>query len=346
MRPVSIGSVLAFSLWLFLAPPSRATKALEIYFIDVEGGQATLIVDARGESLLIDTGWADYDGRDADRILRAAKAAGIDHIDYLMLTHYHSDHAGGVSQLAARIKIDAFADHGPNTESSKETLEVYAAYLKTVAGSKRVTLRPGDRIPFQGMSVQVLASAGQVIPEALPGAGRPNPLCASEPAARPDTSENSQSAGVLVTYGAFRFIDLGDLTTGGELALACPRNLIGTVDLYLSTHHGTAHPENGDSSNARAIVDALEPRVAVMNNGAIKGGHPVAWQTIHDSPGLRDLWQLHYAVMGGRDHNVADRFIANIVGGEDGNYIQVSAQTNGTFTVVNSRNQYSKTYTK
>jgi competence protein ComEC len=346
MRRAPLLSILIFSFCLFFAPPAIAARDLEIYFIDVEGGQSTLIVDAQGESLLIDTGWADYDGRDADRIMRAAQAAGIDHIDYLMLTHYHSDHAGGVPQIAARIKINAFADHGPNTETSRDMLAIYAAYEKTVAGTKRITLQPGDRIPFQGMNVQVLASAGKTIDGPLPGAGQPNPLCALEPSAPPDTSENSQSAGVLITYGTFRFIDLGDLTTRGELALACPRNLIGTVDLYLSTHHGTAHPETGDSSNAPAIVEMLHPRVAVMNNGAIKGGHPLAWQTIHDSPGLQDLWQLHYAVLGGKEHNVADPFIANVVGGDDGNYIKVSAERNATFTVVNTRNNYSKTYTK
>jgi competence protein ComEC len=346
MRRVSLICLWIVSLCLLVAPVVMAAKALEIYFIDVEGGQSTLVVDPLGESLLIDAGWPDFDGRDADRIMRAAKAAGIDHIDYLVITHYHSDHAGGVPQLAGRIKIGAFADHGLNTESSAETRANYASYEKVVAGSKHIVLKPGDRIPFLAMNVQVLASAGNEISAPLPGAGDPNPQCASEPAAPADPSENSRSVGVLITYGTFRFTDLGDLTTRGELGLACPRNLIGTVDLYLSTHHGTAHPGTGDSSNARAIVDALHPRVAIMNNGAIKGGHPVAWQTIHDSPGLEDLWQLHYAVLAGKEHNVADPFIANVVGGDDGNYIKVSAQPNATFTVVNSRNNYTKTYTK
>ena len=151
----------------------------------------------------------------------------------------------------------------------------------------------------------------------------------------------------MITYGKFRFIDLGDLTARGELSLACPENLIGTVDLYLVTHHGTAHPGSGDSSNAREIVDALHPRVAVMDNGAIKGGHPVAWQTVHDSPGLQDLWQLHYAVMAGKDHNSAEQFIANLAGPQDqGNYIEAVAQPDATFTVVNSRNDFRKTYKK
>src|SRR5208282_3990942 len=151
---------------------------------------------------------------------------------------------------------------------------------------------------------------------------------------------------VLITYGKFRFIDLGDLTTRGELGLACPRNLVGTVDVYLVTHHGTAHPGTGDSSNAREIVEALHPRVAVMGNGAIKGGHPVAWQTVHDSPGLQDLWQLHYSLAGGKEHNSPDEFIANTGVLDEGNYIKISAERNATFTVVNARNNFQKTYTK
>jgi competence protein ComEC len=151
---------------------------------------------------------------------------------------------------------------------------------------------------------------------------------------------------VLITFGQFRFIDLGDLTIQKELGLACPKNLIGTVDLYLTTHHGGAHPGGGDSSNSRAIVEALHPRVAVMNNGAIKGGHPVAWQIVHDSPGLEDMWQLHYSIQGDKDHNVGEQFIANVGGNDEGNYIKVSAELNATFTVVNSRNNYAKTYKK
>src|SRR5579862_4578163 len=175
---------------LLVVPIVRAGKSLEIYFIDVEGGQSTLIVDPQGESLLIDTGWDDFNGRDANRILAAAKDAGIDHIDDLLLTHYHSDHAGGVAQLASRIRIDTFLDHGPNTEDNVETRGNYAAYEKVAAQGKRITAKPGDRIPLQGISVQVVAAAGEVLRAPLPGAGQPNPVCASEPKALPDPSEN------------------------------------------------------------------------------------------------------------------------------------------------------------
>ncbi len=346
MRRLAVIPAFFAGFCLSLAPIAGAPKPLQIYFIDVEGGQSTLLVDSQGESLLIDTGWDDFNGRDADRIMAAAKSAGIDHIDDVIITHYHTDHAGGVPQLASRIKIGTFFDHGHNTEMTAETRANYAAYEKVAAQAKRVIVKPGDEIPLHGMRVQVLTSAGDEISGPLPGAGQPNPVCASEPKFPPDPSENSRSVGVLITFGKFRFIDLGDLTNLQELGLACPNNLIGTVDLYLMTHHGTAHPGTGDGSGARSIVEALHPRVAVMNNGAIKGGHPVAWQIVHDSPGLEDLWQLHYSIQGDKDHNSPEQFVANVGGNDEGHYIKVSAEANATFTVFNSRNNFQKTYTK
>jgi competence protein ComEC len=346
MRRLALLPAVFLAVCICLAPVAGAPTPLQIYFIDVEGGQSTLIVDPQGESLLIDTGWADFDGRDADRIVAAAKSAGIDHIDDAIITHYHSDHAGGVPQLAAKMKIGTFFDHGANTETSADTTRAYNGYLKVAAQAKRVRVKPGDVLPLKGMHVEVLTAAGAEITESLPGAGQPNPLCTSEPNYPPDPSENSQSVGVLITFGKFRFIDLGDLTNLKELGLACPKNLIGTVDLYLTTHHGTAHPGTGDGSNARAIVDMLHPRVAVMNNGAIKGGHPVAWQIVHDSPGLEDLWQLHYSIQGDKDHNVDEKFIANVGGDDQGNYIKVTAEPDATMTVTNSKNNFSKTYTQ
>jgi competence protein ComEC len=349
MRRFAMISAFLLGLCLLLAPLSPAAgdpKPLQIYFIDVEGGQSTLIVDPQGESLLIDTGWDDFNGRDADRIMAAAKSAGIDHIDDLVITHYHSDHVGGVPQLASRIKIGTFFDHGPNTETTAATSAGFAAYEKIASQGKRVTVKPFNVLPFKDMLVQVVASAGEHMTLPQPGAGQANPLCASEPKVPADASENSQSVGVLITYGKFRFLDLGDLTNLKEMGLVCPNNLIGTVDLYLITHHGTEHPGTGDGSNPRALVWALRPRVAVMNNGAVKGGHPLAWQMVHDSAGLEDLWQLHYSIQGDKDHNSPEQFIANAGGDDQGNYIKVSADLDATFTVVNTRNGYAKTYKK
>ncbi|HXN22584.1 MAG TPA: MBL fold metallo-hydrolase [Candidatus Dormibacteraeota bacterium] len=321
-------------------PVAAAPKPLDIYFIDVEGGQATLVVNPSGQSILFDTGWPGFEGRDADRIAAVANAVGVQQIDYLVITHFHRDHVGGVAQLANRMKIGTFVDHGPNREDSAVTREDYAAYEKVVGKNSRRSLRPGDQIPLRDIQVRVLAADGQHISAALPGAGQPNPRCVSEPETSVDPTENARSLGVLITYGKFRFLDLGDLTKKKELELVCPNNLIGVVDLYLTTHHG------GDTSNPKALVQELRPRVAVMNNGARKGGSPAAWEIIHNSPGLADLWQLHYAVEAGKDHNVPEAMIANVDEKCEGKYLKVSAQPNGTFTILNSRNKFEKAYPK
>jgi beta-lactamase superfamily II metal-dependent hydrolase len=306
--------------------------------VDVEGGQATLFVTPAGQSLLIDTGWPGFDGRDADRIVAAAHAAGVKKIDYVLITHHHRDHVGGVPQLAARIKIGAFVDHGPNLEDSDVTREDYAAYQKAVVGHTHLVLKPGEGLPMRGITVEALTGAGEHIAGPLPGAGAANPYCGSEPEAPVDETENARSLGVLITYGKFRVLDLGDLTKRKEGELMCPNNLIGTVDLYVVSHHGW------DQSNSKAMVWAVHPRVAIMDNGAKKGGSPPAWQTVHDSPGLEDLWQVHYAIEGGKEHNVADDKIANLEEKCEGKYIKVTAEGDGSFTVMNARNGVSKTY--
>ena len=328
------------ALMIAAGPALYAARPLEIFFIDVEGGQSTLVVSPSGQSMLIDTGWRGFNGRDAERIVRAAKAGHAKQIDYLVITHYHRDHVGGVQQIADRMKIGTFVDHGPNLEDSKVTREDYADYEKTLARGQHMVVKPGDKVPIKGLDVVVLTAAGEHIQTALPGAGQPNPLCASAQKKDADASENARSLGTLTTYGSFRFLDLGDLTWNKELELVCPNNLIGRVDVYLTTHHGLAQ------SNAPQIVQAIQPRVAIMNNGARKGGEPSAWQIIKDSPGLRDMWQLHFSVAGGADHNVNDSFIANTfeVGEDDGHYIKLTAQQDGSFTVYNSRNKFEKSY--
>jgi competence protein ComEC len=332
---MTVGLLLLASVGL-----ASAAKDLRIYFIDVEGGQSTLVVSPSGESILIDTGWAGYNGRDADRIAAAAQAAGVKKIDYLIITHYHVDHVGGVPQLAARLPIVNFVDHGPDFEATAVGDAQFKAYVEIRDKGKHILAKPGDRIPVKGLDVQVLTSAGEAIAAPLPGAGQPNPECAAFKPQAPDPGENARSLGTLLTYGKFRMLDLGDLTWNKEYDLVCPVNKIGVVDVFLVSHHGFA------ISNSPQLVHAIQPRVAIMNNGARKGGTNEAWQTVRDTPGLLDFWQLHYTVAGGKEHNVADDLIANPDEKCEGKWIQLTAKDDGSFTVVNGRNQYQKTYPK
>lgn len=332
MKPILLGILLT----LFSAP-ARAAKALQIYFIDVEGGQSTLFVSPSGQSMLVDTGWAGYDGRDADRIVAAARLAGVKQIDFLVITHYHLDHVGGVPQLAERIPIRNFVDHGPGVETGKDAEGLYQAYEAVRAKGKHILARPGEKIPIRGLDVTILTAAGKHITRPLPGAGAPNLLCTGATLKETDPTENAQSVGLFIRFGDFRMIDLGDLTWNKEHDLMCPDNRVGQVDVYLSSHHGM------DLSGSPLLVHALNPRVAIMNNGATKGGSPSAWQVIHSTTRLLDLWQLHYAEAGGDANNTSEPLIANQNNAE-GNWIKIDANSNGQFSVTNSRNGYTKAY--
>jgi competence protein ComEC len=264
------------------------------------------------------------------------KAANISRIDYLVVTHYHTDHVGGVAALAAKVPVGTFIDHGATVEDSADP--GYTAYLEARKRGKNLQAKPGDTIPIAGLQVTVVSSAGETIKSALPGAGAANPLCAAHKPQPADGSENARSVGMVIGYGAFRMLDLGDLTWNVEYGLACPSNLIGPIDLYLTTHHGN------QQSGPPALLHAIKPRVAVMNNGADKGGSPAAWHIVRDSPGLQDFWQLHTAKAGGRDANTADDFIANL-DETTSHMIKISAREDGSFTVTNSRNGVTRTYT-
>jgi competence protein ComEC len=340
-------AILVAYLGLFLTPAvsaiplADAQQPLQIYFVDVEGGQATLFVTPAGQSLLIDTGWAGFDGRDADRIVAAAKDAGLKKIDFVLLTHYHPDHAGGVPQLSARISIGAFIDHGENREpSDAETQRVWQDYLKTVDRQelKRTIAKPGDSLPLKGIETKVISADGAVIAEPLPGAGATNAACKTTPQPPADASENPRSLGTLFTFGGLRILDLGDLTADKEMSLMCPVNKLGAVDIFVVSHHGAT------SSNSPLFLNGIAPRVAVMDNGARKGGAPSSWEAIEKSPRLEDLWQLHYSKHGGPAHNVAEPFIANLAGPDAGNYLKLTAWADGDFEVFNSRTKTTKRY--
>jgi competence protein ComEC len=318
--------------------PLRAAGTLDVYFIDVEGGQCTLFVAPSGKSMLVDTGWAGFGGRDAERIATVAKTAGVARIDYLVITHFHSDHVGGVPQLAERMPVGTYVDHGKSVETGKKAEELYQAYVKVRDRASHLIVRPGDRIPVEGIDVRVVESTGQGILQPLRGAGEANPSCAHTKPKAVDHSENAQSLGMIISLGKFRMTDLGDLTWNKELNLVCPNNKLGTVDVYLGTHHG------GEESNAPPIVYALRPRVVIMNNGATKGGEAEPFRTIRSSPGIEDVWQLHYSQNASKEENAPEPFLVNVDQDARVSWIKLSAEPNGQFTVTNSRNGKTKVY--
>jgi len=334
MRPLSCCLLL-----LACAAALPAAKNLEVYFIDVEGGQSTLFVSPSGETMLMDTGYGAYNGRDPGRILAAAKTAGVKKIDYLVISHYHQDHVGGLPGVSEKLPIRNFVDHGPNTEDDKDSKVRYNMYTAYSAKGTRISAKPGDTIPIKGLEVKVLASAGDTLAAPVAGAGQPNPECASyQPDPDEEVGENQRSLGLLITFGSFRILDLGDLTSSREHELVCPANKIGTVDVFVSSHH------MGAAANTPQLVHAIHPKVAIGDNGPRKGGKPAAWQTLHDTPGLLDIWQLHYAIGAGKDHNSADTFLANVDEICQGKWLRLTAEKDGSFTVFNSRNKFEKAY--
>jgi competence protein ComEC len=344
---------------------ARSSRTLDIYVTDTEGGKATLFVSPSGETVLIDTG--NPGDRDLNRILQVLGAAGVKKIDYLISTHYHRDHIGGLQALAQRIPIAHFMDHGANIEIPEQVAGFRAAYDSIIAaGAKHTVLKAGDHVPVKGLDWRIVIAAAKPIAAPLAGAGASNAAACASFQRKPDNAkpdDNSQSVGSVVSYGRFRALDLGDLLWNNERDLVCPRNLIGTVDLYLVTHHGL------DRSGAPVLVHAVRPRVAVMSNGTRKGGAVATLQTLHSSPGLEDIWATHWSYAASLEHNPPAAFIANVdraeqiaavltsgpggQGGGDGDfehspahYLKISARADGSFTVMNERNGFVKEYGK
>lgn len=287
-------------------PAAKGAKTLDIYVADTEGGKAALFVTPSGQTVLIDSG--NPGARDGDRIVAMIGAAGVKQIDYLISTHYHVDHIGGMQELAKRIPIAHYVDHGPNTEAKEQVQAFTPAYQALYGAAKHTVVKPGDKLPITGLDWRIVTSAGATLKTPLPGGGRPNPACAKFEK-RPDPAtpdDNAASVGSVVTFGQFRLIDLGDLLWNVEGALMCPNNPVGTVDLYMVTHHGVAQ------SGSEALVHGVRPRVAVMQNGTRKGGAVQAFEIMRSSPGLEDIWQLHWSYAAGIEHNSPGLFIANV----------------------------------
>ena len=323
------------------AQPKRTT--LDIFYVDVEGGAATLIVTPAGESILVDAGWPGFEDRDAKRIEAAMKQAGIAQIDHFILTHYHVDHFGGIPQLAARVKIVNFYDRGallPEIKEYKDNPKAYADYRVAVK-DKTTTLKPGDTIKLKRASglppvtLQVLAASRETI-TGKGMAGAKNPACESGALGalkEEDTSDNARSVAFLLRYGAFDFYDAGDLTWNIEHKLVCPANLVGEVDLYQVTHHGM------NTSNNTAVLNSLKPTVAIMNNGPRKGGSADVISAIRALPSIKAFYQGHRNIALTPEQNAPEKFIANLEGPNDAaNMITVAVDAEKkTFAVTNGR---------
>lgn len=349
---------LRICLLALISAALSSAKNLEVYWIDVEGGAATLFISPSGESLLIDTGWAVGD-RDAKRIYAAAKQAGLKQIDHLVLSHYHADHAGGLAALSKMIPIATFYGRGDDVE--KENQQWLDAF-KTAAGNHRVIVNAGDTVPIKGLEALVIASDGKMLGKTLTGGG-PNPLCADAEQKAAAGPENQFMVGLRVSYGKFKYVNLIDLDWEKEMELACPVNKLGKVTLYQTSRHG-----GFDDAGSPAFLNAIQPQVVVVNNGPRKGMGQVdntvksnnppgktvapyeknAYLRLAQISGIEGIWQGHKSLLDpDPQHNTAPDMIANLEETADckGNWIKASVARDGKFTVTNGRNGFSKTYT-
>jgi competence protein ComEC len=367
LRPLFCLAIAANAAW--------AAKDLRIWFVDVEIGNAVLLVAPSGQSLLMDAGSHLASNRDRDRVLAVLHAAGLKRLDYVLATHYHNDHYGAIADIADQFPISNFVDHGPSVEYGKPREwwlryfslwphdaamkdlkdQQFDRYREITEKAHHIVVKPGDKIPIEGLDVTVVTSAGDHLKKPMHGAGAPNPGCGITSPRSEDPTEDGQSVGLVIQYGKFRFINLGDLTWNKSMDLFCPANPIGKVDLYMVTHHGMSDPKEvgeidwGRSCCNAAELRALSPRVAVESGGRNyhKGSSPLGWQAVRATTGLEDIWQTNGHPQGGKENNAPEQFVANIVpeGTNPGVYsIEVTAERDGTFTVNNERNHYGKTY--
>jgi competence protein ComEC len=327
MKRLAALLLIVLSCAALMSAQRAATKPLEIWVVDVEGGKAALYVTPTGQTAIIDTGFPG--ARDLDRIMAAIADAGVKQIDYLVSTHYHVDHVGNLVELAKRVPVGTFVDHGPTVEGPdvpqvppgpdgipitkpREQIEGFqAAYAELYSKARHIVVKPGDRLPITGVEWRIAASAGKVLKApALPGGGKPNPYCANYTplagSAGLNDPDDAQSVGSVIILGQFRVGDFGDLWRTKELELMCPANPIGTLDLLFANSHGAI------ASSSLPFVHALQPRVVLMQNGTRKGGAPDPMKTILASPGLENLWQMHWSYNAGVEVNTPGLFIANI----------------------------------
>jgi catechol 2,3-dioxygenase-like lactoylglutathione lyase family enzyme len=324
-----------------IQPRGRTT---DLYFIDVELGNAVLVVTPNGKSMLLDSGPEAYAGR----VIAVLKEAGIKQIDYAFVSHFHAEHYGAFATIAKEIPILTYIDH----EAGADVDGVYAVareypgdptgpnfepYFMARRTQKHLLAEAGNKIELDGVVLNWVASNGSSLPRPLAPAAGKNASCAAVERRQVDVSEDAQSTGVVLNFGKFRFADLGDLTWNVSNGLFCPVNKIGTVDLYLVTRHGMSDPQPARSCCSPAEVNALAPRVAILSSSYALPQGTSELDTVSKSPGLEDLWQLNSPTAGPL---VANSDPANC----PGRWIKVSAQLNGSFTVTNVGTGLSKSY--
>jgi hypothetical protein len=361
-----------------LAAPPR-DPGLQMISIDVEGSGGTLFITPEGRSLLLDTGNAPGNAQvrgkeTADRLADTIRSFGVTKLDYLLTTHYHSDHVGGFAAFLAKMPVGTLIDHGVNRQLDPppgsvppnagggagrgnaargaaangaparpriSTQGYYELYLKAIGGHKHIIAKPGMALAIGSMTVHFVAADGQVLAKPLPGAGQPNPTCEGMPAmANNGGEENARSVASLITYGKARIAAFGDLTWDREKDLVCPVNRVGKVDVFLVSNHGLAQ------SNSPALLAALQPVVVIEGNGITKGDDPARVKTIMESGRIQGLWRLHLNTQHPELDGAAD-MIANPVTdlAKDGHYnLRLRILKSGAVTVINERNGFNKTY--
>lgn len=374
MRKILAAALLTSALTV---PALAADGTLKIVSVDVEGGGGTLFVTPEGKSLLIDTGWpANYgllpspDGAksSADRIVAAAKKLGLSKIDYVITTHYHMDHVGGMTELVAKMPVDTFIDHGPNVEhlppGQKEDPQLpggapdilYPKYLAVIKGHKHIVATPGQVIPIGSMTATIVASDGKTLSKPLPGAGAPNPACETADAKSTKVvggEENRRSVASVLRFGKVSIALFGDLSWDKERELSCPVGKLGHVNLLIVTQHGS-----NISSNPANIAD-MRPAIALMGMGGKKGGDADPIKVIKASPGLMGFWQTHES-FAHPEWSGDKQMIANLnppaaaiaahakelftVPPDKGHAIHAEITRDGKITMTNDRNGYSKMY--
>ena len=325
-----------------LSAPSlhaQTPATLDIYWIDVEGGAATLVVTPEREVVLMDTGWPRPDARDAERIQAAMRDAGVDEIDYLLFSHFHTDHVGGLAALLERVPVGQIIDHGDSVELGSDAgRRLWDTYVG-LSRDRRRSIAPGDKLPLQRLELTFIGAHRRLVDslERRP----PNRLCDGIAAPEPDQGENGHSLGYLLSFGGFQFLNLGDMTPDREHALACPENRLGVVDVWQVPHHG------GYGAIRPELAGALQPTVAVVNNGPRKGGTPDSLEVVQGTAQVGDVWQSHRALADNAAYNTDEQLIANLTEEDDcdGHWIKATVQPDGrTWTMTNGRTEYSRNY--